>query len=101
MWRSASCVWPGSFGPERREICAASGKLSRLYTRCAPDDDALMDNLAALGFQDNDGLVRLQLRLPLQADFRLPTGSVVVRDDLSDPAEQKFFLERYNELYNT
>ena len=84
-----------------REICAASGKLSRLYTRCAPDDDALMENLAALGFQDNDGLVRLQLRLPLQADFRLPTGSVVVRDDLSDPAEQKFFLERYNELYNT
>ena len=39
-----------------REICASSGKLSRLYTRCAPDDVALMDSLEAMGFQDNDGL---------------------------------------------
>ena len=84
-----------------REICSASGKLSRLYTRCAPDDAALMENLAAMGFQDNDGLVRLQLRLPLEADFKLPAGSVVVQDELGDPEEQKFFLERYNELYNT
>ena len=84
-----------------REICAASGKLSRLYTRCAPDDSALLENLAAMGFQDNDGLVKLQLRLPLAVDYALPAGAVVVEDDLSDPAEQKFFLERYNELYNT
>lgn len=84
-----------------REICADSGKMSRLYTRCAPDDALLLENLAAMGFQDNDGLVRLQLSLPLAADFRVPAGSVVVQDDLSDPQEQRFFLERYNELYNT
>ena len=84
-----------------REICAAARKLSRLYTRCAPDDEALLDTLAAMGFQDNDGLVKLQLRLPLATDYTLPTGSAVVQDDLSDPQEQKYFLERYNELYNT
>ncbi len=84
-----------------RGICAVSGKMSRLYTRCAPDDDRMLEALAAMGFQDNDGLVKLQLRLPLATDYTLPAGAVVVQDDLSDPAEQKFFLERYNELYNT
>jgi hypothetical protein len=43
----------------------------------------------------------MRLQLPCEADYRLPTGCVVVRDDLSDPMEQKFFLERYNELYAT
>lgn len=84
-----------------RAICAQSGKFARLYTRCDPDDDAMLEALKPMGFKDNDGLVKLQLKLPCDADYRLPTGCVVVRDDLSDPMEQKFFLERYNELYNT
>jgi RimJ/RimL family protein N-acetyltransferase len=84
-----------------RAICAESGKFSRLYTRCDPDDEALLDALRPMGFKDNDGLVKLQLKFPCTADYRLPPGCVVVRDDLSDPMEQKFFLERYNELYNT
>ena len=84
-----------------RELCTASGKFCRLYTRCDPYDDALMEGLTGMGFKDNDGLVRLQLRLPAAFDYRLPTGCAVVKDDLSDPAEQKYFLERYNELYNT
>jgi GNAT superfamily N-acetyltransferase len=84
-----------------RELCSASGKFCRLYTRCDPDDQETLDALAPMGFKDNDGLVRMQLRLPCVADYRLPTGCVVVKDDLSDPMEQKFFLERYNELYNT
>ena len=84
-----------------RAICADSGKFARLYTRCEPDDTALLDALAPMGFKDNDGLVRMQIKLPCDADYRLPTGCVVVKDDLSDPMEQKFFLERYNELYNT
>ena len=84
-----------------REICAASGKFSRLYTRCDPDDEAMLSALLLMGFKDNDGLVKMQLRLPCAYDYRLPTGCVVVKDDLSDVTEQKFFLERYNELYNT
>ena len=84
-----------------RALCAKAGKFSRIYTRCDPDDEAMLDVLRPMGFRDNDGLVKLQLQLPCTADYRLPTGCVVVRDDLSDPMEQKFFLERYNELYNT
>lgn len=84
-----------------RSLCAQAGKFARVYTRCDPDDEATLDALRLMGFKDNDGLVKLQLKLPCDADFRLPTGCVVVKDDLSDPMEQKFFLERYNELYNT
>ncbi|MBR1560402.1 MAG: hypothetical protein IJ646_09215 [Clostridia bacterium] len=84
-----------------RAICAQSGKFSRIYTRCDPDDEATLEALRPMGFKDNDGLVKLQAKLPCDADYRLPAGCVVVRDDLSDPMEQKFFLERYNELYNT
>lgn len=84
-----------------REICTASGKFCRLYTRCDPDDDAFLESLSPMGFKDNDGLVKMQLRLPFASDYRLPAGCVVVKDDLSDPMEQKFFLERYNALYNT
>ena len=84
-----------------RAIAMQSGKFARLYTRCEPDDTELLDALAPMGFRDNDGLVRMQIKLPCDADYRLPAGCVVVKDDLSDPMEQKFFLERYNELYNT
>lgn len=84
-----------------RELCAASGKFCRMYTRCAPDDDPLLESLLQLGFKDNDGLVKMQLRLPTMHDYRLPAGCTVVKDDLKDPLEQKYFLERYNQLYNT
>ena len=84
-----------------REICTGSGKFCRLYTRCDPDDNDMLDMLLPMGFKDNDGLVKMQLQLPFACDYRLPTGCVVVKDDLSDAMEQKFFLERYNELYNT
>ena len=84
-----------------RELCVASGKYCRLYTRCEPYDEALLDKLNEMGFRDNDGLVKLQLNLPAGFDFRMPPGCAQVRDDLSDPAEQRYFLERYNELYQT
>ncbi|MBE5772611.1 MAG: GNAT family N-acetyltransferase [Clostridiales bacterium] len=84
-----------------RELCMASGKFCRLYTRCDPDNDELMENLSALGFKDNDGLVKMRLRLPAMHDHRLPAGCTIVKDDLKDPIEQKYFLERYNQIYNT
>ena len=84
-----------------RSIAMNSGKFARVYTRCDPDDENILEALKPMGFRDNDGLVRMRIQLPCDADYRLPAGCVVVRDDLSDPMEQKFFLERYNELYNT
>lgn len=83
-----------------KEICAASGKLSRIYTQCAPNDDALLESLTPFGFRDTDGLIRMQLRLPTVHDVKAPAGCAVVYDNLSDPLEQKYFLERYNQLFN-
>ena len=84
-----------------RELCVASGKYCRLYTRCHPYDDALLASLEDMGFRDNDGLVRMRKSLPSEFDFRLPPGCTELRDDLSDPTEQRYFLERYNDLYNS
>jgi len=84
-----------------REICVDSGKFCRLYARCEPDDELLLESLIPMGFKDNDGLVKLQLRIPAAYDYKLPAGCTVVKDDLTDPLEQKYFLERYNQLYNT
>ena len=70
-----------------REICNASGKFCRLYTRCDPDDTDMLDSLTPMGFKDNDGLVQLELKLPFEYDYRLPAGCVVVKDDLSDAME--------------
>lgn len=83
-----------------REICVRSGEFSRIFVHCTPDDSALMERLEPFGFQDNDGLVRMQLRLPAQHNFKAPAGCAVVYDNLSDPLERKYFLERYNKLYN-
>ena len=59
-----------------------------------------MESLRALGFKDNDGLVCMRRELPCEKTSQLPIGCVTVRDDLDDPIEQKYFLERYNQLFN-
>lgn len=84
-----------------REICESSGEFSRIFVHCAPDNLILMDRLVPLGFQDNDGLVKMRLRLPVRQDVKPPAGCAVVYDTLNDPLERKYFLERYNALYNT
>ena len=83
-----------------RQICALSGEYCRVYAHCAPHDSKLMERLTPFGFQDTDGLVRMQLRLPTPHINKTPAGCSVVYDDLSDPMEQKYFLERYNKLFN-
>jgi len=83
-----------------RQICALSGEYGRVYAHCAPDDAALMERLSPFGFQDTDGLVRMQLRLPVPHITKTPAGCPVIYDDLSDPLEKKYFLERYNQLFN-
>lgn len=84
-----------------QEICVKSGEFSRIFVHCSPDDTALMDRLTPFGFQDNDGLVRMQMRLPTMHNFKAPAGCAVVYDKLTDPLEQKYFLERHNKLYNS
>lgn len=83
-----------------REIAAKHGKPARIFAQVEPDDDARMAALSALGFKDNDGLVLMRRELPGPDADPLPYGCVVVHDELEDPLEQKYFLERYNQLYN-
>ena len=84
-----------------QQICDNSGCFSRIFVRCPPEDVDLLARLEAFGFNDNDGLIRMQLRLPSRHDFKAPAGCAVVYDDLSDPLERRYFLERYNTLFNT
>ena len=85
-----------------RRLCLEAGKPSRIYSCCPPDKPALLETLKAYGFKDNDGLVRMCKSLPAAGgNARLPAGCAVVKDDLSDPIEQKYFIERFNQLYQT
>ena len=83
-----------------KELCIRSGHFSRIYVHCAPDNQQLLSSLTPFGFQDDDGLIRMKLALPANLNFKAPAGCAVVYDDLSDPLERKYFLERYNQLYN-
>ena len=83
-----------------KELAVQSGKPARIFAQVEPDDDARMASLVALGFKDSDGLVRMRRDLPAPEPGELPYGCVLVRDELDDPIEQKYFLERRNQLYS-
>ena len=72
----------------------------RIFTQVDPEDDDRMTALSALGCKDNDGLVCMRRETGNECEIQLPISCVLVQDDLDDPIEQKFFLERYNQLYN-
>ena len=82
-----------------KEIAAAYRKPARIFTQVEPDDEVCLAALAALGFRDSDGLVDMQRKLPYVHGVNLPAGCVTVIDDLDDPLEQEYFLERYNHLF--
>lgn len=82
-----------------RVLCAAHKEKARIYASCDPADTALLDTLRQYGFRDNDGLMRMRVYLPRYIEAKQPMGCVVVRDKLEDSQEQRYFLERYNELY--
>ncbi len=82
-----------------KEIAREAGVSARIFTQVEPDDKELLTALEALGLKDTDGLVLMRRALPISGRAPIPAGCVVVQDDLDDPIEQKFFLERYNQLY--
>ncbi len=71
-----------------------------VYAECAPGDAARMGALMALGYRDEDGLVRTVRALRHGPIYRhLPQGCTIVRDYLADENESKYFLERYNAMF--
>lgn len=83
-----------------KELGIQSGEPCRIFTEADPADLPRRDALELFGFMDNDGLVRMEHALPGDAPGQLPFSSVVVKDDLDDPIEQEYFLERVNQLYS-
>lgn len=83
-----------------KELAMTFQAPSRIFTQVLPEDRRRMDSLRMLGFKDSDGLICMRRDLPCEQRSQLPIGCVIVRDDLDDPIEQKYFLERYNQLYN-
>jgi GNAT superfamily N-acetyltransferase len=76
------------------------GMPARVYAECAPEDTARMGALEALGYKDDDGLVRTRKPLRHGPIIRpLPEGCTIVRDYLADENESRFFLERYNAMF--
>ena len=96
----ASDAMLGAAVARARGIAAKSGSTARIFAQVKPDDEERMASLAELGFKDNDGLVRMCLELPAAEPGELPYGCVLVCDELDDPIEQKYFLERYNKLFH-
>ena len=82
-----------------KELAAQYKRPARIFTQAEPEDEARLASLVAIGFRDSDGLVDMQRRLPYVRSADLPAGCVTVIDDLDDPIEQKYFLERYNQLF--
>lgn len=82
-----------------KELGRLSGEPCRIFTQADPEDSRRLATLTSFGFKDSDGLVCLRCSLPAREPAPLPLGSVVVTDDLDDPIEQQYFLDRYNQLY--
>lgn len=71
-----------------------------VYAECAPGDAGRLSALEALGYRDEDGLVRTRKILkPGPIIRRLPAGCTIVRDYLADETEARFFLERYGAMF--
>ena len=83
-----------------KEIARQSRMPSRVFTQVDPADLTRMEALSVLGFRDSDGLVLMERGRQDIEEPALPLGCVKVMDDLDDPLEQQYFLERYNQLYN-
>lgn len=83
-----------------KEIGQQCSEPCRIFTRVNAADKKGMETLAAFGFKDSDGLVRMRRELRSGFEAPPPLGSVVVTDDLEDPIEQEYFLDRVNRLYN-
>lgn len=82
-----------------KELAAKQTLPARIFSQVAPDDAERLATLNVFGFRDNDGLVEMQRSLPCACEVNLPTSCVSVIDDLDDPLEQEYFLERYNQLF--
>lgn len=76
------------------------GMNARIYAECRPNNDRLLEQLRLLGFAEDDMRLRMRRRIiGGPSTVRLPEGCAYVTDDLKDPAERRYFLERASQLF--
>lgn len=74
---------------------------ARAYAEVEVGDEESLRVLEALGFYVSDGVIRMHRKVTGEDNYHLlPSGCTIVRDFLNDPMERRFFLERYNSLYD-
>lgn len=74
---------------------------ARIYAPCEPGDTERIVQLNEFGYEDNDGLVRMAHFVQQRPENpEIPADVIVLHDRLEDAAEAKYFLKRYNRLYD-
>lgn len=81
-------------------LARESGKNARIYAECAPQDEVKMGLFKTIGLFDDDALVRMSRTVvhgPITV--RLPETCMFLADDLTDPQERAYFIERQSRLF--
>ena len=74
---------------------------ARIYAPCEPDDTERIVQLNEFGYEDNDGVVRMARFIEkMPENPAIPQDVIALHDQLEDAAEAKYFLKRYNRLYD-
>lgn len=74
---------------------------ARIYAPCDPDDTERIVQLNEFGYEDNDGVVRMaHFVQQMPENPEIPADVIVLHDRLEDAAEARYFLKRYNRLYD-
>lgn len=97
---SAMMALLGSALSRAMVLAKESGVSARIYAQCPPLDRERMELLRTVGLIDDDALVRMSRRVVAGPGVvRLPEGCAFIMDDLSDPQERTFFLNRQTQLF--
>lgn len=81
-------------------LAKESGENARIYSPCDPKDTEKLELLRTVGLIDDDAVIRMSRRVVAGPNVvRLPEGCAFVTDDLSDPQERTFFLNRQAQLF--
>lgn len=74
---------------------------ARIYAPCEPDDTERIVQLNEFGYEDNDGVVRMARFIKqMPQNPEIPQDVIALHDTLEDAAEARYFLKRYNRLYD-
>lgn len=74
---------------------------ARIYAPCEPDDTERIVQLNEFGYEDNDGVVRMARFIEkMPQNPAIPQDVIALHDCLEDATEAKYFLKRYNRLFD-